>query len=99
MHPATGQSRDQVEHSHSGSFEIEVAAVRGHRFDDAKGKLRLIGELAWMNLFGSGFSASLISVDRPEPIGDFGPVHPTYWSTEGVADGHAEECAKELIFC
>jgi|SRR5215207_267882 len=88
-----------MEHPYPGSVEVEIAAIRGHRFHDAESDLSLIGELAWMNLFGARLSASQKSVDRPEPCGDLGPIHPAHGCAEGVADGHAEECAKELILC
>jgi hypothetical protein len=99
MHPTAGRSRGQVEHPHPGGVEVEIAPIRRHRFHNAEGELRLIGELAGMNLFGAGFSASQKSVDRPETGGDLCSIHPTYGCTEGVADGHAEECAEELILC
>ena len=77
----------------------KFAAIRGHRFHDAESELRLIGELARMNLFGAGLSASLKSVDRPEAGGDLRPIHPADGCAEGVADRHAEQCAEELILC
>src|SRR5215207_3894709 len=97
MHPAARRSRGQVEHAHSSSVKVEVAAIRGHRFHDAEGDLRLISELAGMNVFGARLGASLKSVDRPEPGDDLGPIHSADRYAEGVADGHAEECAEELI--
>ena len=40
------------------------------------------------------------SVDRPELGADLGSrFMPAHGCTEGVADGHAEECAEELILC
>src|SRR5215208_2023195 len=86
-----------MEHPHPSGVEVEMAAIRCHRFHDAESDLRLIGEFAWLNLFRVRLNASLKSVDRPEPGGDLGPVHPAHGCAEGVADGHAEECAKELI--
>jgi hypothetical protein len=99
LHPAAGRARGQMEHPHAGGVEVEIAAIRGHRFHYAEGELRLIGELAWMNVFAAGLRASLKSADRPEPGGDSGSIHPGHGSTEGVADGHAKECTEKLILC
>jgi hypothetical protein len=88
-----------MEHPHSGRVEVEIAAIRGHRFHDAEGELGLIGELAWMYHFGAGLSGSLKSVDRLEAGSNLGPIRPARGCTEGVTDGHTEECAEELVLC
>src|SRR5215212_10418520 len=88
-----------MKHSHSRGIEIEVAAIGSHRLHDAEGELGLIGELARMNLFGVGLGSTLKPVDRAEFSGNLGPIHAAEGCTEGIADGHAEECAQELILC
>jgi hypothetical protein len=88
-----------MKHPHAGGFEVEVAAIGGHRLNDAQGELRLIGELARVNWFSTGLSSTLKSVDRTELTGDLGAIHPAHGSAEGVADCHAEQSAEELILC
>src|SRR5215217_7127654 len=88
-----------MEHSHPRGIEIEVAAIGSHRLHDAESELRLIGELARMNLFGAGLGSTLKSVDRSKLSGNLGAIHAAHGCTEGIADGHAEECAQELILC
>jgi hypothetical protein len=99
LHPTAGRSRGQMEHSHSRSVEVEIAAIGGHRLHDAESELGLIGELARMNLFSAGLSTSLKTVDRAELRADLGSIHAAHGCTEGVADSHAEERAEELILC
>src|SRR4029079_19502431 len=77
----------------------EVAAIRGHRLHNAEGKLRLIRELAGMDLFGVRLGIPMKSIDLAEPSGDLLPSHPAHGGAEGVADGHAEQCAEELVLC
>src|SRR5918995_5181282 len=88
-----------MEHPHTGGIDVELAAIRGHRLHDAEGELRLVGELAGMNCLGAGLGKSMKSVDCAEPSGNLGPIHPAHGCTKRIADGHAEQCAEELILC
>ena len=99
LHPAAGGSSCQVEHPHTGGVDVELAAIGGHRLHDAESQLRLIGELAGMDLFSAGLRPSMKSVDAAVPISDLGLVHTAEGRAKGIADRHAEQCAEELVLC
>src|SRR5215211_833435 len=97
VHPAFGLAARKIEEPRSDIVRIELTVINRERFDDAKSKLRFVGELARFDFAAVRENAWVVAVDRAEPLADTlgGPSRD--WHSHRIADCHTHQRAEEPL--
>lgn len=97
LEPMAGGASGEMHHAHPGRFFVDLAAIGGHRFDDAEGNLRFVRELPGRALFVVRGRHGVVGVERSELPRDLVAGEASRWSAKGIADGHAEERPEKCV--